>query len=145
MNLPVKDLKESKGFFGKLDFRFNPDFADETAACMVVGDDSFVMLLTEAVFKEFTPKSTCDATTSTEVLTALSVESRERIDRLVESAVSAGGSTYSDPRDYGFMYQHGFEDPDVTFGNSRISTIKPIRWIVADGFLCRAARRSRRL
>jgi hypothetical protein len=79
---------------------------------MVVSDDIFVMLLTEAKFKTFTPKEICDATKSTEVLTALSCENREKVDELVRKAVASGGSTYSEPKDYGFMYQHGFQDPD---------------------------------
>jgi uncharacterized protein len=65
VNLPVKDLQRSTAFFTKLGFAFNPQFTDETAACMVVSDDIFVMLLTEAKFKEFTPKRICDATKNT--------------------------------------------------------------------------------
>ena len=112
VNLPVKKLPKSMEFFGKLGFKFNSQFTDETAACMVVSDDIFVMLLTEAKFKTFTPKEICDATKSTEVLTALSCENREKVDELVRKAVAGGGSTYSEPKDYGFMYQHGFQDPD---------------------------------
>jgi len=112
VNLPVKDLTKSKDFFEKLGFTFNPQFTDENAACMVISDDGFVMLLTEAFFKTFTPKPICDATKTTEVLTALSCESREKVDDRVRKAVAAGGSTYSEPRDYGFMYQHGFQDRD---------------------------------
>lgn len=112
VNLPVKTLPKSMEFFTKLGFKFNSQFTDETAACMVVSDDIFVMLLTEAKFKIFTPKEICDATKSTEVLTALSCETREKVDELVGKAVAAGGATYSDPKDYGFMYQHGFQDPD---------------------------------
>ena len=112
VNLPVKQLPKSMEFFTKLGFKFNSQFTDETAACMVVSDDIFVMLLTEAKFKTFTPKEICDATKSTEVLTALSCENREKVDELVRKAVAAGGATYSDPKDYGFMYQHGFQDPD---------------------------------
>jgi len=112
VNLPVKKLPKSMEFFTKLGFKFNSQFTDETAACMVVSDDIFVMLLTEAKFKTFTPKEICDATKSTEVLTALSCENREKVDELVRKAVASGGSTYSEPKDYGFMYQHGFQDPD---------------------------------
>ncbi len=79
---------------------------------MIVSDDIFVMLLTEAKFKTFTPKRICDATKSTEVLVALSAESRGKIDEMVRKAVAAGGTTYSEAKDYGFMYQHGFQDLD---------------------------------
>ena len=112
VNLPVKDLGKSMDFFKSLGFAFNPQFTDETAACMVVSGDIYVMLLTNAKFKEFTPKEICDATTSTEVLVALSCESRPSVDEFVRKAVAAGGSTYSDPKDYGFMYAHGFQDLD---------------------------------
>jgi uncharacterized protein len=112
VNLPVKDLKRSMDFFTKLGFKFNPQFTDETAACMIVSDNIFVMLLTEAKFKEFTPKPICDATKSTEVLVSLSRESRGAVDELVRKALAADGTTYAEPKDYGFMYQHGFQDPD---------------------------------
>ncbi|MGH7231651.1 MAG: VOC family protein [Nitrospiraceae bacterium] len=112
VNLPVKDLKKSIEFFTKLDFTFNPQFTDETATCMIVAEDIFVMLLTEAKFKTFTPKEICDATKSTEVLVCLSSESREKVNDMVRKAVAAGGTTYSEAKDYGFMYQHGFQDID---------------------------------
>ncbi len=112
VNLPVKDLKRSVEFFGKLGFQFNPQFTDETAACMVVSGDIFVMLLTEAKFKEFTPKTICDATKSTEVLVCLSCESRDKVSEMVRQALAAGGTSYADAKDYGFMLQHGFQDPD---------------------------------
>jgi len=112
VNLPVKDLKKSMNFFGKLGFRFNAQFSDDTAACMIVSDDIFVMLLTEAKFKGFTPKQICDATSSTEVLVCLSSESRDEVNELVGKAVAAGGKTYKEAQDYGFMYGHGFQDLD---------------------------------
>ncbi len=112
VNLPVNDLGKSIDFFKSLGFAFNPQFTDETAACMVVSGDIYVMLLTNAKFKEFTPKEICDATKSTEVLVALSCESRPGVDDFVRKALAAGGSTYSDPKDYGFMYTHGFQDLD---------------------------------
>ena len=112
VNLPVRNLDQSKAFFTKLGFTFNPQFTDETAACMIVAEDIFVMLLTEEKFKAFTPKEICDATKSTEVLVCLSSERRENVDEMVRTAVSAGGTTYSEPQDYGFMYGHGFQDLD---------------------------------
>ena len=112
VNLPVKDLSKSMEFFTKLDFTFNPQFTDETAACMIVTDDIFVMLLTEEKFKSFTPKAICDATKSTEVLVCLALESRGKVDEMVRTAVAAGGTTYNDPQAYGFMYGHGFQDLD---------------------------------
>ncbi len=112
VNLPVKNLDRSVEFFTKLGFSFNAEFTDETATCMVVSEDIFVMLLTEAKFKEFTPNAICDATKSTEVLVCLSSESREEVDKMIRNAVAAGGTTYNEPQDYGFMYSHGFQDLD---------------------------------
>lgn len=112
VNLPVKDLKRSIEFFTKLGFKFNQQFTDETATCMIVSDDIFVMLLTEAKFKTFTPRAICDATKSTEVLVCLSRPNREAVDDMVRKAIAAGGTTYAEAKDYGFMFQHGFQDPD---------------------------------
>ena len=112
VNLPVKDLKRSVEFFTVLGYKFNPQFTDETAACMIISEDIYVMQLTQAKFKEFTPKAICDATKNTEVLLCLSCESRRQVDEFVSKAVAAGGIIYSDPKDYGFMYQHGFQDLD---------------------------------
>jgi uncharacterized protein len=112
VNLPVKDLNKSVEFFTRLGYTFNAQFTDETATCMIVAEDIFVMLLTEAKFKMFTPKEICDATKSTEVLVALSCENREQVDEMVRTAVAGGGSTYNEPQDHGFMYAHGFQDLD---------------------------------
>ncbi len=112
VNLPVKDLTRSVQFFTKLGYTFDPRFTDETATCMIVADDIFVMLLTEPKFQTFTPKAICDATKSTEVLVCLSCDTREQVDTMVRKAVAAGGTTYNDPQDHGFMYGHGFQDLD---------------------------------
>ena len=112
VNLPVKNLPRSVDFFTQLGFTFHPQFTDETATCMIVSDDIFVMLLTHDKFKTFTPKAICDATTSTEVLVCLSRESRAHVEDTVRQAVAAGGTLYNDPQDHGFMYAHGFQDLD---------------------------------
>lgn len=112
VNLPVKDLDKSIEFFTQLGYTFNPQFTDEIATCMIVSDTIFVMLLTEEKFKTFTPKAICDATKSTEVLVCLSCESRANVDDMVRKALAAGGSTYNDPQDHGFMYAHGYQDLD---------------------------------
>ena len=112
VNLPVKDLKRSMGFFDKLGFKNNPQFTDDTAACMVVSEEIYVMLLTEEKFRSFAPKPIADATKTTEVLIALSFDSRQKVDQVVRTATANGGATYAEPKDYGFMYQHGFQDPD---------------------------------
>ena len=112
VNLPVKNLNSSVEFFTQLGFSFNRQFTDETATCMIVTDDIFVMLLTETKFKTFTPKEICDAKKYTEVLVCLALESRAKVDDMVQKAVAAGGTTYNEPQDHGFMYAHGFQDPD---------------------------------
>lgn len=112
VNLPVQDLQKSVAFFEALGFSFNPQFTDETASCMVVSEHIFVMLLIHKRFKDFTPKAICDARQATEVLVCLSRESRAAVDAMVAKAVAAGGSTYNQPQDHGFMYAHGFQDLD---------------------------------
>ncbi|UVH57529.1 VOC family protein [Variovorax paradoxus] len=113
VNLPVKNLEKTKTFFAALGYTFNAQFTDANAACMVVQKDSIhVMLLVEEFFKTFTTKSLTDTSKSTEVLLCLSCESRAEVDELVAKAKAAGGTTPSEPKDYGFMYGHGFQDID---------------------------------
>jgi predicted lactoylglutathione lyase len=112
VNLPVTDLKKSMSFFKALGFDFNPQFTDETAACMVVSEDIYTMLLTHPKFKTFIPNAISDAHKTTEVLVCLSCDSREEVDDLVGKAVKSGGKTFREPEDHGFMYGHAFRDPD---------------------------------
>lgn len=112
LNLPVADLPKSRAFFQSLGYSFNEQFCDDTAACLVISETIYAMLLTHAKFKEFTPKAICDTAKATEVLIALSCENRAEVDSLVAKAVAAGGTLYAEPRDYGFMYQHSFQDLD---------------------------------
>ncbi|MBN6113573.1 VOC family protein [Xanthomonas bonasiae] len=112
VNLPVRDLAASKAFFAALGYAFNPTFTDQNAACMIVSDSIFVMLLTEPFFAGFTSKPISDARVRTEVITALSAPSRAAVDALLGKALAAGAREPQPPRDYGFMYQRGFEDPD---------------------------------
>ena len=112
LNLPVKDLDKSVAFFTKLGFTFNPQFTDETASCMIIGENIYAMLLTEKKFKEFTKKEIADAKKTTEVLIAIDAESRAKVDEMVKNAIAAGGASYADPQDHGWMYQHSFEDLD---------------------------------
>lgn len=112
VNLPVKDLAATMDFFGKLGFAFNEKFTDENAACMVIGENIFAMFLVENFFQTFTPKEIVDATEMTEVLTALSVETREKVDEMLGQAFEAGAEEVGEPQDNGFMYSRSFEDPD---------------------------------
>jgi uncharacterized protein len=112
VNLPVKDLNKAVDFFTKLGFKFNPQFTDENATCMIVGDDIFVMLLVEKFFKTFTKKEISDTSKNTEVIVALSVEGRENVDQMINKAIEAGGRESREPQDHGWMYGRSFEDID---------------------------------
>ena len=110
VNLPVKDLNKTVEFFTKLGFTFNPQFTDENATCMIVGKDIFVMLLVEKFFKTFTKKEISDTTKNTEAIVALSAQSREEVDQMMEKVLDAGGREARDPQDHGWMYGRSFED-----------------------------------
>jgi uncharacterized protein len=112
VNLAVEDLDRTVAFFTALGFSFNPKFTDENATCLVISEQIQVMLLTKPFFSGFTKKPVADARAATETLLALSCGSRDDVDALVAKAVAAGAATPMDVKDYGFMYQHGFEDLD---------------------------------
>jgi predicted lactoylglutathione lyase len=110
VNLPVKDLNKTIEFFTKLGFTFNPQFTDENATCMIVGEDIFVMLLVEKFFKIFTKKEICDTIKDTEVIIALSAESREKVDQMINKVIEAGGRESREPQDHEWMYGRSFQD-----------------------------------
>ena len=112
VNLPVKDLKRSITFFQKLDFKFNQRFTDEHATCMTLGENIFVLLLSNPFFKSFSNKAICNTNTSAEVIVALSTDSRARVDELTDLAIAAGALSHTEPQDQGFMYSRSFEDLD---------------------------------
>lgn len=113
LNLPVADLDRSVAFFTALGFEFNPQFTDEHATCMILSDEAFVMLLAKEFFQTFTPKDIADTRASTEAIMAISVDSKEAVDELVNTALKAGGVRYKDPDDHeDYMYGWGFQDPD---------------------------------
>jgi uncharacterized protein len=110
VNLPVKDLSRTVEFFKKLGFAFNPQFTDENATCMIINDNIFVMLLVEKFFKTFTKKEICDTAKDTEVIIALSTESREKVDEMMQHVFEAGGKESREPQDHGWMYGRSFQD-----------------------------------
>ena len=112
VNLPVKNIDRSVAFFSRLGFAFNPQYTDDKGTCMVIGEDICVMLLLEEFFKTFTKKQVLDATKGTEVILALSADSRDKVDEMVNTARDAGGTTQNKKQDHGFMYGWGFQDPD---------------------------------
>jgi uncharacterized protein len=112
VNLPVKDLNASKGFFMELGFEFNPEFSDDQAACMVVDENIFVMLLVEDRFRDFINGDIADAGKTTEAITALSADSREQVDEAVAKAIAAGGKPWKPTLEEGPMYGGSFQDLD---------------------------------
>lgn len=112
VNLAVEDLAKSVDFFTQLGFAFDPKFTDANATCMIINDDAFVMLLVKDRFKDFIKKDLCDATTHTEAILALSAETKEQVDELVNKALAAGGQPANDPMDEDFMYGWSFQDLD---------------------------------
>jgi uncharacterized protein len=112
VNLPVRDLKRTREFFAALGFGFNEQFSNDQGACMIIGTDSFVMLLAEGFFKTFTKKPIVDASKGTEVLVCLSCSSDDEVNQLVAQASKHGGRIPREAQDHGFMYGHAFEDPD---------------------------------
>jgi predicted lactoylglutathione lyase len=112
VNLPVKDLDKSIEFFTKLGYTFNQQFTSESGTCMIVSEQIFVMLLVDKFFKTFIPGEIADAKKTTESIICLSAESKEAVDEMIKKAVDAGGNTYKEPQDHGFMYGHGYQDLD---------------------------------
>lgn len=112
LNMPVRDLPRAMTFFRALGFDFNQQFTDETAACLVVSEHIYAMLLTHEKFRSFAPKAMSDAREGNEVLICLSCETRAEVDATIRKAVAAGGTTFSDPQDHGFMHGHAFQDLD---------------------------------
>ncbi|GGW68862.1 VOC family protein [Streptomyces caelestis] len=112
VNLCVSDLDASRKFFTQLGYSINEQFSDDTAASVVISDTIVVMLLTKEKYAQFTKKEIADSRKTSEVLIALSAESREKVDELVEKAVAAGGSVSGETQDHGFMYGRAFDDLD---------------------------------
>ncbi|MCQ6960833.1 VOC family protein [Mucilaginibacter aquariorum] len=111
VNLHVKDLDKSVAFFTKLGYTFNPQFTDENATCMIISDNIFAMLLVEPFFQGFTKKDIVDTSKAQECTIALSADSKEAVDDIVNKAVAAGAAD-KPKKDYGWMYHASFEDLD---------------------------------
>ena len=112
VNLPVENLDRSVEFFTQLGYTFNPQFTDENATCMIISDSIFAMLLVKPYFKGFTKKEIPNTTTDSEVIVALSADTRATVDELVDNAIKAGAKITNEPSDLGFMYSRSFQDLD---------------------------------
>ena len=128
VNIPVRDLKRSMDFFSALGFSFDRRFTDETAASMVVSEENYVMLLTHDKFREFTGKEIADAQKSTEVIIAISADSRVAVDELADKALNNGGTEPAPAKDYGFMYQRSFQDPDCHMWEVLYMDMSMVNW-----------------
>ncbi|KAF2082902.1 VOC family protein [Flavobacterium sharifuzzamanii] len=112
LNLAVKDLNRAVSFYNGLGFSTNPKFTNEKGACLVVDENIFVMILVEEFYQTFTKKQICDSTTTSEAIIAISVDTREQVDEMMEKAIKSGGIDYNQTNDYGWMYQRTFLDVD---------------------------------
>ena len=112
VNLPVKDLSASMGFWTELGFAFNAEYSDDRAACMVIDENIFVMLLTEDRFKDFINDEIADASSTTETINCLSVDSKEEIDGTIAKAIAAGGKPWKPAMNEGPMHGGSFQDLD---------------------------------
>jgi len=112
VNLPSTDLDRSKAFYTSLGFSINPMFTDENAACVVLGDNIYFMVLTREYLGTFTDKQIIDPKTHAQALIALSQDSREGVDEVLAKGIAAGGSEPREAQDLGFMYSRDLEDPD---------------------------------
>lgn len=112
LNLPVVDLQRSITFFTKLGYTFNPKFTDEKATCMIISDTIYVMLLTKTFFQTFTTKEIVDASKAVECSICISTDSKDAVNEIVNKAEAAGATVPDPATDYGFMYQHSFDDLD---------------------------------
>jgi uncharacterized protein len=112
LNLPVADLQASIAFFTALGFAFNPKFTDDSAACMVVSDLGYVMLLQRERFAEFAAKPLADSGATTGALVSVSADDRAAVDAFADAALAAGAAPAKEPMDHGFMYGRSFFDLD---------------------------------
>jgi predicted lactoylglutathione lyase len=113
VNLPVRDLAKSLGFYVALDGKPNPQFSDEQAKSVMLSDAIGVMLMTHDRYGTFTTRPIGDARRESQTLLALSVTSRDAVNDTLTHAVAAGGKADPNPaQDHGFMFMRSVEDPD---------------------------------
>jgi uncharacterized protein len=112
INLPVTDLQKSMDFYTAIGFTNNPAFTDDTAACMILSNEIYVMLLTHNKLSQFTNKTIIDAKKSVGAINCISLDSLDEMNQMADNALSAGVTVPAPPQDYGFMQQRSFEDLD---------------------------------
>jgi predicted lactoylglutathione lyase len=112
INLAVKDVEKSMNFYTNLGFNVNPQFSDDQGKCMVWSEAIFVMILSHEKFKSFTKKPIADTKNNIAGLFALSVESVDKVNEVVENGLRSGGTEPMPMTDYGFMQLRKIEDLD---------------------------------
>ena len=112
VNIPVADVARSRRFYEALGYTINEKFSDPTAACVVLSETIYFMILNHARFTGFATKPLADPATTTAVMIALSQDSRESVDTFTEAAIRAGGTEPKPAQDLGFMYSRTLHDPD---------------------------------
>lgn len=138
VNLTTTDLARAKEFYQGLGWSINPLFSDENAICVVIDEHVYLMVLTREFFATFTQKQIPDPHTNAMVRPALSADSREAVDAMLEKALAAGGTELKDAQDYGFMYSRDFEDPDgnefiVLWMDPKAVEVGPEKWAATQG------------
>ena len=111
INLPVRDVEQSKAFYTSLGWTLNPAFSDDNSGALVISDTIYVMILNHENYSRFTEKQIADTFATSAVINALSVDAPEEIDALLGKALAAG-AVEGKPQDHGFMRTRTFSDPD---------------------------------
>ena len=112
VNITTSDLDRAKAFYEALGYTINPNFTDDNAACVVLDENVYFMVLTREYFSTFTDKQVVDPATQAQVSIALTRESREAVDEILEKGLAAGGTEPREAQDFGFMYSRDLDDPD---------------------------------
>jgi uncharacterized protein len=126
INLPAADLRRALAFWKALGYAENSQCTGDGSACVIISDEIQIMVMTHAMFLKFSPKAICDTSKFNQVIFCLFCDSRKKVDDMVAKAVAAGGSTFENAEDHGFMYSHSFIDPDGHgWGLVYINTMPP--------------------
>jgi uncharacterized protein len=112
VNLPVTDIPRSRAFYEALGFTINEKFSDANAACVVISEAIYLMILSKPFFQGFSALPVADTKATTSALIALNRDDRAAVDTMVDAALAHGGSSPKPAQDHGFMYQRTFTDPD---------------------------------
>jgi len=138
VNFPTSDLERAKSFYSALGFTINPLFTDDNAACVVLDENVYFMVLTREYFATFTDKQIIDPASQAQMSIALSRASREEVDAVLERGLAAGGTEPREAQDYGFMYSRDLDDPDgnnlsFLYMDPKVAQMGPEAWAAQQG------------